>query len=71
MAVSERNPFQMKANIVNPDFKNEKIFWKSENAAIVKIDEHGMVTPTGKGHVKIWATTSEGRFSDFQCYYCK
>ena len=65
VAVSERNPFQMKANIVNPDFKNEKIFWKSENAAIVKIDEHGMVAPTGKGHVKIWATTSEGRFSDF------
>ncbi|NIJ46033.1 photosystem II stability/assembly factor-like uncharacterized protein [Wenyingzhuangia heitensis] len=59
---------QLQANIINSKFKGEKIVWKSENTNIATVDETGKVTPIGKGTVKIWASTLEGRFTDFSVF---
>ncbi|MEH0152689.1 Ig-like domain-containing protein [Limibacter armeniacum] len=56
---------QLKADIVNPDFKHDKIIWKSENPSVATVDRNGLVTPVSKGQTKIWATTEDGRFTDF------
>ncbi len=56
---------QLTAKIVNTDYANEIISWKSENPAIVKVDNNGLLTPSGTGNTKVWATTGNGRFSDY------
>ncbi|WP_430933349.1 VPS10 domain-containing protein [Saccharicrinis sp. 156] len=56
---------QLGASIVNSDFTGETIIWKSENTDIATVDGNGMVTPVKGGHTKIWATTADGRYSDY------
>lgn len=56
---------QLTAEIVNKKFKKEKIYWKSENPAIAKVNKKGLVTPVGKGQTKIWAITKDGKYIDF------
>lgn len=56
---------QLSAQIVNPNYSNETINWKSENPAVATVDENGRITPVGKGQTKIWATAVNGRFSDY------
>jgi photosystem II stability/assembly factor-like uncharacterized protein len=56
---------QLKAEVINADFADEKISWKSENPGIVTVDQNGLITPIGKGKTKVWATTEDGRYSDY------
>ncbi len=56
---------QLSAEIINPEFAGENIIWKSVNNGIATIDENGRFTPHSRGKVKIWATTEDGRYSDY------
>ncbi|MBB6428423.1 VPS10 domain-containing protein [Algisphaera agarilytica] len=58
-------PIQMEATIVNDKYADAKIVWKSDNPGVATVDANGKVTPVGRGQVKIWATTEDGRFTDF------
>ncbi|NIJ44948.1 photosystem II stability/assembly factor-like uncharacterized protein [Wenyingzhuangia heitensis] len=61
----DRKKVQLSAKIINSDYYGQKIVWKSENPGIAKVNKKGEVTPVSKGQTKIWATTKDGRFSDF------
>lgn len=63
--INGRNPATFMARIVNPRYRGAKIVWKSENDTIASVNEYGVVTPHSRGNVKIWATTEDGRFSDY------
>ncbi|WP_343329610.1 VPS10 domain-containing protein [Polaribacter staleyi] len=56
---------KLNATIVNLNFKGEKLIWKSENTAVAKVDKKGNIIAKGKGQVKVWATTKNGRYADF------
>lgn len=62
---SGSSTIQLSASILNPEFVDDQIVWKSENESIAKVDAKGLVTPTGRGNVKIWATTPSGQYSDY------
>lgn len=62
---NNREKINLTASIVNPKYQGSDIVFKSENEAIATVDKNGVVTPTGRGNVKIWATTKDGRFSDY------
>ena len=51
--------FKLNASIVNADYAQNTLIWKSENTAIATVDANGLVTPTGKGMTKIWAMTQD------------
>ncbi|WP_010137052.1 VPS10 domain-containing protein, partial [Ochrovirga pacifica] len=55
----------LKADIVNANYKKNKLHWKSTNLNIAKVNKDGKVIALNKGKVKIWATTVDGRFSDY------
>ncbi|MDO6737787.1 VPS10 domain-containing protein [Wenyingzhuangia sp. 2_MG-2023] len=65
VTIKDGKKIQLKAKIVNKSYQSEKIVWKSENSAIAKVSKTGTITPVGKGNVKIWATTKDGRFGDY------
>ncbi|MFI3320769.1 MAG: Ig-like domain-containing protein [Rikenellaceae bacterium] len=57
---------KLNASIVNPKYAKSKIEWKSANTDIATVNKTtGEVTAVSNGHTKIWATTADGRFSDF------
>ncbi|WP_066631409.1 VPS10 domain-containing protein [Labilibacter marinus] len=62
---TDETPIQLSASIVNSNFAGESIVWKSDNPSIATVDENGLVTPIKGGLVNIWATTADGRYSDF------
>lgn len=61
----DKSSVTLTATIVNPEFKGEKIVWNSENPNIAKVDKRGVVTPVGRGMVKIWASTADKRYTDY------
>lgn len=63
--IRDKNKIQLKTKILNQEFENQALIWKSDNPSIATVDKNGLVSPIGKGSVKVWATTKEGRFSDF------
>jgi photosystem II stability/assembly factor-like uncharacterized protein len=56
---------QIAVEIIQSQYANETITWKSDNPAIVTVDQNGKITPVGKGNAKVWATAVDGRFSDY------
>ncbi|MDV7185906.1 Ig-like domain-containing protein [Lutibacter sp. TH_r2] len=56
---------QLTASIINSNFSDEKLIWKSENPAIVKVSTNGELTAVSNGLTKVWVTTKNGRFADF------
>lgn len=63
--IRDKKSVTLTAEIVNPAFKGSKVEWKSENPTIAKVDKRGVVTPVGRGQVKIWASTEGGRYTDY------
>ncbi|BAX81868.1 VPS10 domain-containing protein [Labilibaculum antarcticum] len=55
---------QITAEIIQNQYANETIVWKSDNPAVVTVDQYGLITPVNKGKATIWATISNDRFSD-------
>ncbi|MFR9566863.1 MAG: hypothetical protein SNH13_06370, partial [Rikenellaceae bacterium] len=60
-----REKINLSATIVNPKHSGKKIVWRSENDKIAKVNSSGVVEPTGRGNVKIWAITDDGRYADY------
>ncbi|WP_109829367.1 VPS10 domain-containing protein [Reichenbachiella versicolor] len=56
---------QLHADFVSPQYSEKSVLWKSANDAIAKVNDKGEVIPVSKGQTKIWATTTDGRFSDY------
>ena len=56
---------QLTASIIQSKYAGQTIVWKSDNPAVVTVDQNGVLTPVGKGNAKVWASTSDGRFTDF------
>ncbi|NJB82561.1 VPS10 domain-containing protein [Wenyingzhuangia aestuarii] len=56
---------QLTAQIIQNEFSNETITWKSDNPSIATVNQNGLVTPLKKGNVKIWATCANSRYSDY------
>ena len=59
-----KEELRLKAKIVRREFRKETISWKSDNPAIVKVDNKGNITTIKKGVANIWATAADGRYSD-------
>lgn len=56
---------QLSASIIDSSYNGQTISWKSENPSIVAVDSNGMLTPLSRGNTRVWATTPDGRYSDF------
>lgn len=63
--IGRNSTFQLRVNVLKEGFKDQEILWKSENSSIAKVDKKGKVTALKKGTVKIWATTTDSRYSDY------
>ncbi|GJM61229.1 hypothetical protein PEDI_17810 [Persicobacter diffluens] len=63
--IREGVDLQMAATISNSDYKDETIEWKTENPAVVTVDEKGLLKPVGRGKAKVYATVADGRFADY------
>ncbi|WP_139958007.1 VPS10 domain-containing protein [Flavicella sediminum] len=56
---------KLTAVIIQSKHSDKTLVWKSENTAVAKVDQNGVITATGKGNTKIWASTSDGRYADY------
>ena len=61
---------QLNASIVDNSYASSKILWKSENPAIVEVDANGKLTYKSHGNTKVWATTEDGRYTDYCVVVC-
>lgn len=50
------------ATITPEDATNKNIIWKSNNSAVAKVNQNGVLIGLGKGKTKIKATTEDGGF---------
>ena len=55
--------FKIIANVSPDDANNKKILYKSENDAIAKLHQNGIVTGVSEGETNIVVTSDEGDFS--------
>lgn len=61
---------QLSASIIESAFADENVVWKSENPGIVTVDENGKLTYLSHGNTKVWATTEDGRYTDYCVIVC-
>ena len=63
VTLAKENPsFKLHATIIPNDANNKNIIWSSDNEAVAKVDENGLVTAVSKGTAVITATTEEGEY---------
>ena len=54
---------KLNATITPSDAENQKIKWNSDNMAVAKVDNNGLVSAVGKGTTVITATSEDGSYT--------